>query len=315
MIRGGLAGRGSRGGRGAIDGEAAAPGRDWWRLLYPKDAGGTFVASSTRVRFAGVTNGSPGDATSGLGVASNYAGVGAGADRMFAIPEWFPVAGRIKRICTFAQPATLSVSGRMQLHIYSSGVCETAGAFQGWPYPAQLRASGTLFQPALEGAAVLPSPYNVYDSLIDLAVDAQTLLWFVLRCNTNYFSGTKWGLARGLMPGWIGFTVGGATQSVDAATLGCGFFHSHTWADGAAATFPQTSPSVIPCGTTTTTTDIPRSVSGSLRTSGERMGTPAANRSARTNAGARVDRQPGDHCRVPGVRRLVRARPARGGRR
>jgi hypothetical protein len=254
MLRGGLGGVGARGGLGSIDQPPA--GKDWWRLLRPKDAAATFAANSTRVRWAGVSQ--AGHTVSGeYGSTAGYAGITT-LDRYFAIPEWFPVAGYIKRICHFEQQASAVVNARVQLHVYSASVCSASG-FVGFPYPGNRLLSGTLFQPATQGAALGATGWFVYDSLVDMRVDAQTLLWFVLRCNASEFtSASKWSLSRAMMPAWLGGTVGNAAgQANDILTQGYGYHHTHTFTDGAAAAFPQTAPAIMPGGFMSTTLDVP----------------------------------------------------------
>jgi hypothetical protein len=254
MLRGGIGGAGARGGLGSIDQSAA--GKDWPRLLRPKDAGATFAANSTRIRFAGVSQAAHAS-TGEYSATTAYAGLTT-LDRYFAIPEWFPVAGNLKRICWFEQQASATGSARCQLHIYSAGTCSASG-FVGFPYPGNLVQSGTLYQPALQGASLGASGWYVYDSLIDFRVRAQTLLWFVLRCNASEFSSPgKWALSRATMPAWLGGTIGNASgQSSDIGTLGYGYHHTHTFTDGAASAFPQTAPGIMPGGFFSTTIDVP----------------------------------------------------------
>jgi hypothetical protein len=257
MLRGGLAGIGARGGLGSIDAAAVTPSKDWSRMLWPTDPGGTFVAQSTRVRFAGMNTASAGDVTGGIGSTGSYSDAGTGSDRYFALPEWFPIAGTIKRINSFAFRAALAVAGKFQLHVYSAGVCSAAG-FVGWPYPGSLLGSGTEWtNPTATGQSLTPSSWHVYDTEMSLHVDAQTMVWFVLRCNSAHLQGSKLSLYRGLMLPWTGVTIGASSGTTDMRSMACGWYHSTTYTNGVDQTFPQTSPSLMKCGHDLTTAEIP----------------------------------------------------------
>jgi hypothetical protein len=118
-----------------------------------------------------------------------------------------------------------------------------------------LLLSGTLFIPLTEGVNMPLASQHVYDSLTDFHVDGDSLLWFVWRMNGNANSaGAKVALAKGVMAPWMGFVPGAADVGTTPA---CGFYHAHTFASGAAQTFPSSAPVVIACGSTTTTIEIP----------------------------------------------------------
>jgi hypothetical protein len=229
-----------------------AAAQDWFRLMRPDDAGAAYAAAQ-RINFASYNNNCPGAANPGFGGTTFFAGLAA-ADRYFALPEYFPRAGSIRRICFFGQQATMLGSNRIQLHIYSDGVC-SAAPFVGYHYPDQLLASGTLFSPSGSGVAIPPSLLHVYDSLLNLAVDAGTLLWFVWRSNaSSQGGGDKLSLSRGNFVPWMGFTPG-ATDVLE--TVACGFHHTTTFVNGADQTFPQTAPLALTCGGSQTQTDMP----------------------------------------------------------
>lgn len=231
-----------------------ASGLDWPRALRPQDAGATFVSATTRVQFAGYERMGPGTSTAGIGLAFTYSGAGFASDFYFAIPEYFPRSGAIRRMTFFAGQAGFNANARIQLHLYSSGFCNVS-PFIGFPYPDQLLLSGTEFAPLSSGVAIPPSTLFVYDTLTNYHVDGGSVVWFVMRMNgLGNTGGQKTALMRGCFSSWMGFTLGSSDPN---ATGGTGFYHAHTYAGGAAQTFPQTTPLVIPVGTTTTTTDVP----------------------------------------------------------
>jgi hypothetical protein len=226
-----------------------AGGADWYRSFRSQDAGAAFVGQSTRIQFATAN-------AIGLGLttATIYAAAAA-ADRYFAMPEYFPRAGSIRRLSWFCQRATMNASSRAQMHVYSDGRCGHA-SFLDWPYPDQLLLSGTLFNAVTSEGALAGNNMFVYDSLTDYHVDAGTMLWFVLRLNqVANASGSKLSIGRQGMANWMGFTIG--SVSTDDRTGGCGWHQSHTFTDGAAQTFPESGPVIIPCGNDVSTTDVP----------------------------------------------------------
>jgi hypothetical protein len=221
--------------------EIGAGARDYWRMLYPKDPGGAYVASTTRIRWAGMHHAGQAPV---IGSATALQGT-VGTDRYYAIAEWFPVAGTLKRLGFFLQKASQQVAGRTQLHIYTAGVCTTVGNFLGWPYPGTLALSGTLWAMTVSGTAV-GALWTCYEDLVSYAIPAQTLLWFVYRANTQAAgAGDKLTISRDSQAPWMGYTAGGATSAADNLTAGCGYIHAHTFASGAATTFPSSAPAIL----------------------------------------------------------------------
>lgn len=258
-MSGGNAGVGGRGGDSAKTPEFP-PSLDWWRIMRPFDAGGAFAAQSTRLLFAGQAlnagsnGGSVGWTTNTPG--NRYGFVGAG-DFMFAVPEWFPVEGRLKRL-TWLGSGALNVAGRLQLHVYANTFL-ASGAFAGYPYPGARLASGDIFLPATGGVELSPGGLRAMDTLLDTGVEGQTLLWFVLRANTELLgAGNHGALYHMAVVPWMGQTFGNpAGIANDALTAGCGWVHATTFNDGAPATFPTASPSHLRCGNAGASATIP----------------------------------------------------------
>jgi hypothetical protein len=254
VIRGGLGGVGARGGLGSID--ASPPGRDWPKLLRSKDSGAAYANDSTRFHFAGQTGhdiyNSANYLPFGLVGFNNFYGKSTGAGEfLYAVPEWFPVSGTIKRLAWVCDNGVSGLA-RAQLHIYNASVVGSAiAAFAGWPYPGNLLVSGTEYLIATQGIEVR-SAWRLMHDLVSLRVDAGTLLWFVVRGNTNMCGGGGAGLALNnfAVHPFSGYTFGATSHSADNGSAVCGWIHSHTFASGPAAiaTFPQTNPLAMPCG-------------------------------------------------------------------
>jgi hypothetical protein len=247
---GGSSGSGRRGGNAAIDEVAASRARDYPRLFRPFDSGAAFSANASRIRFAGTQVPVAGDTGTGYATATSFGGFGFGNDRYFAIPDWFPRSGTIKRLSYFLQRSGLQVAARFQLHVYSNGTCPTAGNFLGFPYPDRLLLSGTAWtNPTAQGVLLGPT-FHIYDSLTSYALADQTPVWFVLRCNLDFLSsGSKWALARSILPHWTGLTIGNAAgQANDVLTQGYGWTHTTTYTNGADSTFPSSAPALLPGG-------------------------------------------------------------------
>jgi hypothetical protein len=212
---------------------------DWYKSLRVQDAGASaFVGETTRIQFASMEYKGTGSIFTSTGAYGQAA-----VDQYLAVPEYFPEAGAIRRVVTFAFRNSLLVAGRMQLHIYSAGTCGHA-SFLGWPYPDQLLWTGTLWSPATQGSLIsLPGIGNyAYENLVNIAVEAGTLLWFVLRGNDSFFAGSKFAILPTNMTNWMGFQIGSADPS---STGGCGWVHTHTFNNGADQTFPSSAPSVL----------------------------------------------------------------------
>lgn len=228
-------------------------GLDYPRAMRPGDAGAAFVTNVTRMQFAGHTNIAPGDQGSGIGIAGASYSFSA-TDRYFAVPEYFPRAGAIRRLAFFAAKASFIGGSRFQQHVYSSGVCATS-PFEGYPYPDQLLLSGAIFDPFVSGINMPAWGFAIFEDLVNLSVEAGSFLWFVTRHNTNSMSAaSKCGIAEGSMPPWMGFRMGASDPN---ATCGCGWTHAHTFNSGAAQTFPQSAPVVIPSGASVSGPNIP----------------------------------------------------------
>jgi hypothetical protein len=257
-VSGGGGGTGRRGGMAGQDNPAQGSG-DWWKVLRAKDPGGAFVASSTRFHFAGLdSHENQGHAThvpwglTSLSQGYNAAGYGASNDWMWAIPEWFPVAGTIRRLAWLCD-VSLQTAARLQLHLYrNTTVGSAVAAYEGWPYPGELLASSDEYvNPSGASGTLLRAGVRIQHSEVSLHVDARTLLWFVLRANAPFcIGGSGSGIHTNAVAPWMGWTFGPTSTGVDQGSNGCGWYHLHTYASGAAgvATFPQTAPLVIKCG-------------------------------------------------------------------
>ncbi len=258
MLRGGLAGLGGRGGLGALDPVAAPP--IYWTGLLSQDQGGAFAAASTRVHFAGLHAGSGAQAL--VGQTTNlFQSVGAG-QMAYAIPQFFPRAGRITRLVTRTNGTTGNAgTPRLKMGVYTSGVLGGSSVFAGSPYPADRQAQSSDLN--LGGGGVGPANL-LLESLINVNVDAGTYRWFVVVWNAQAVTNQHaiLGLARYALAPIHGYSLDATTPTTidqDALTFGVGFRHAITYvtSDDLPNPFPQTSPASLTGGATVSVVNVP----------------------------------------------------------
>lgn len=230
-MRGGVGGRGIRGGKGAIDETPPSGGVTFKR--YRLEDPGSFTSASTRVHLAGLHSM---ETTAGTQVAveeNQSASLASGAAQtLYAIPEFFHDKGRIVRLlCKIASNPAANGLGRMAIY---------RNAARGNPYPgSRVADSGDLdFSTA-----------GVKGGSVSVSVSAGELLWFVWICNAQFQTNTTSLLAlkTGCMFPLLGsqLTDSFATGN-DKSSFGVGWRHAHTWNGGALPDpFPSSSPTAL----------------------------------------------------------------------
>jgi hypothetical protein len=229
-----------------------------WRSVRPRDQGGAFFTSQTRVNFAGLNH----VATSGYyNGAANPAFFGNGtlgaSTWAFAVPEFFHQAGNVVRLLNFGTGG-MSGLGNCRLGIYANGSL-ASGVLAGSPYPGQLLASGAAFNSASGGIAV-GGGGRIYETLLSLGVEEGDVLWFILFLDQFGRNGTQAALYNRAVPPFLGQTLGAATANLDIATTGIGYQHviaSNPFTGALPDPFPQSAPIVVVNGADGTAAAIP----------------------------------------------------------